>query len=109
LFYIVLGLAVIATLISYLVRITRLGWGLRAIREDEFAAETTGVPVLRYKVIAVVLSALIPGIIGGVAVLRATYFEPRVAFDPMISFSMIATTIIGGSDEMLAPSSERLH
>jgi branched-chain amino acid transport system permease protein len=103
LFYIVLSLAAIATLISYLVRNARLGWGLRAIREDEFAAETTGVPVLRYKVIAVVLSALIPGIIGGVAVLRATYFEPRVAFDPMISFSMIATTIIGGSDELVGP------
>jgi branched-chain amino acid transport system permease protein len=35
--------------------------------------------------------------------LRATYFEPRVVFDPMISFSMIAMTIIGGSDDLRGP------
>jgi branched-chain amino acid transport system permease protein len=35
--------------------------------------------------------------------LRATYFEPNTAFDPMISFSMIAMTIIGGSDDLRGP------
>jgi branched-chain amino acid transport system permease protein len=103
LFYLALGLAVIATLLAYGVRVTRLGYGLRGIRENEEAAENLGVPVASYKLAAFVLSAVIPGAVGGVMALRATYFEPRVVFDPMISFSMIAMAIIGGSDDLRGP------
>jgi branched-chain amino acid transport system permease protein len=102
-FYVLLGLAFIATLIAAGVRSNRLGHGLRALREDEEAAETLGVPATRYKLTAFVISAAIPGSVGGVMALRATYFEPNTAFDPMISFSMIAMTIIGGSDDLRGP------
>jgi branched-chain amino acid transport system permease protein len=102
-FYVLLGLALIATLVAAAVRSNRLGHGLRALREDEEAAETLGVPAARYKLTAFVISAAIPGSVGGVMALRATYFEPNTAFDPMISFSMIAMTIIGGSDELRGP------
>jgi branched-chain amino acid transport system permease protein len=103
LFYIAVGLAGVATLLAYAARKTKLGYGLRGIRENEEAAENLGVPVALFKAIAFVMSAVIPGIIGGVMALRATYFEPRVVFDPMISFSMIAMTIIGGSDDLPGP------
>lgn len=103
LYYILLGLALLATLLAAGVRFVRLGHGLRALREDEEAAETLGVPTVRYKLIAFVLSAAVPGAVGGVMALRATYFEPSIVFDPMISFSMIAMTIIGGSDDLRGP------
>lgn len=103
LYYVMLLLAVLAATLGYLVRATRFAHGLRAIRENEEAAETLGVPVTAYKLGAFVLSAVIPGVVGGVMALRATYFEPRIVFDPMISFSMIAMTIIGGSDGVLGP------
>jgi branched-chain amino acid transport system permease protein len=102
-FYILLGFAAIATLLAAVVRLTRLGHGLRALREDEEAAETLGVPAARYKLAAFVISAAIPGLVGGVMALRATYFQPSTAFDPMISFAMIAMTIIGGSDDLRGP------
>jgi branched-chain amino acid transport system permease protein len=103
LYYMMLALAALATVLAFLVRVTRLGHGLRAIRENEEAAETIGVPIAAYKLAAFVLSAAIPGAVGGVMALRATYFEPRIVFDPMISFSMIAMTIIGGSDDLRGP------
>jgi len=103
LFYLALGLAAIATMLAYGVRVTRLGYGLRGIRENEEAAENLGVPVASYKLAAFVLSAVVPGAVGGIMALRATYFEPRVVFDPMISFSMIAMAIIGGSDALRGP------
>ncbi len=103
LFYISVGLAVVASLLAYGVRLTRLGYGLRGIRENEEAAENLGVPVAYYKAAAFVISAIVPGAVGGVMALRATYFEPRVVFDPMVSFSMIAMTIIGGSDDLRGP------
>ena len=103
LYGLLLGLAALATLLAGAIRVTRLGQGLRAIREDEEAAETLGVPVTRYKLAALVLSAAIPGAVGGVMVLRSTYFEPAQVFDPMISFSMIAMVIIGGGDDLRGP------
>jgi branched-chain amino acid transport system permease protein len=103
LFFLMLALASAATVLAWGVRVSRLGHGLRAIREDEEAAETLGVPVARYKLLAFVLSACIPGAVGGVMALRNTYFEPLQAFDPVISFSMITMAVIGGSDDLRGP------
>jgi branched-chain amino acid transport system permease protein len=103
LFWGLIALASLATLLAWAVRRFRLGHGLRAIRENEEAAETIGVPIVRYKLAAFVLSALVPSAVGGVMALRATYFDPAQAFDPMLSFSMIAMAVIGGSDDLKGP------
>lgn len=103
LFYIMLGLAVAATLLAWSVRRSRLGAGLIAIREDEPAAETIGVPVVRYKVYAFVLSAVIPGMVGAVMGLRLTYVEVLQLFNPAVSFTIVTMAIIGGSDDARGP------
>ncbi|WP_118133006.1 branched-chain amino acid ABC transporter permease [Oceanicella sp. SM1341] len=98
LYWIMLGLAVAATLLTRAIGRSRFGIGLRTIREDETAAVTIGVPATRLKTLAFTLSALIPGMVGAVWVLRATYFEPMQMFSPATSFSIITMAIIGGSD-----------
>ena len=98
LYWSMLGLAATASLMVLLVGRSRFGAGLRAIREDEPAAETAGVPAARYKVIAFALSGLVPGMVGGVAALRSGYFEPQQIFSPTISFTVVAMAMIGGSD-----------
>lgn len=103
LFYVTLGLAVAATLLAWAVRRSRLGAGLIAIREDEPAAETIGVPVVRYKIYAYVLSAIIPGMVGAVMGLRLTYVEVLQLFNPIISFTIVTMAIIGGSDDARGP------
>ncbi len=103
LYYIVLGLAVAATLLAWGVRRSKLGVGLIAIREDEAAAETIGVPVARYKVYAYVLSAIIPGMVGGLMGLRNSYMEVIHIFNPAISFTIVTMAIIGGSDDARGP------
>ncbi|MCZ6771841.1 MAG: branched-chain amino acid ABC transporter permease [Proteobacteria bacterium] len=103
LYYIVLGLAVAATLLVWGVRRSKLGAGLIAIREDEEAAETIGVPVARYKVYAYVLSAIIPGMVGGLMGLRNTYMEVVYIFNPAVSFTIVTMAIIGGSDDARGP------
>lgn len=102
-YWMLLALALAACVLGWAVRRSRLGTGLRAVRENEEAAETLGVPVARYKLVAFVLSALIPGAVGGVMALRTTYFEAVQAFDPMVSFNMIAMAIIGGGDRLRGP------
>ncbi len=103
LYYIMLGLAAAAVALAYMVRRSRFGAGLRAIREDEEAAETLGIGVARFKLAAYGLSAVIPGMVGAVMALRTTYFEPLQAFNPVVSFTIVSMAIIGGSDDAPGP------
>ncbi|MGI9333831.1 MAG: branched-chain amino acid ABC transporter permease [Gammaproteobacteria bacterium] len=96
-------LAVAATLANHLVGVSRFGRGLVAIREDETAAETIGVPAVRYKALAFAFSAVIPGMVGGLMTLRSTYFEVLQVFSPTISFSIVTMAIIGGSADARGP------
>lgn len=103
LYYVMLGLAAAATALMAAVRRSRFGSSLRAIREDEEAAETLGVPAARTKTLAFTLSAIIPGVVGAVMVQRLTYFQPLQVFSPMVSFTMLTMAIIGGSDRAPGP------
>jgi branched-chain amino acid transport system permease protein len=101
--WIMAGLALAAFLLAFVVARSRLGAGLRGIREDETAAATIGVPVVRLKLIVFALSAFIPGIVGGVTVFRTGYFEPTQAFNPSVSLNMITMAVIGGTDDAFGP------
>ena len=92
-------LALAAGALLHWVSRSRFGHGLRSLRENELAAETLGVPVVRYKLAAFVLSAAIPGMVGGVMALRSTYFVVGQVFDPMISITVIAMALLGGGDD----------
>ena len=98
-----LALAVLSMIVLYLVRSGRLGTGLLAIREDEVAAEAVGVNAPALKLLAFVLSAIIPGMVGGLMILRSTYFEPLQAFSPTTSFTILTIAILGGSDGVPGP------
>jgi branched-chain amino acid transport system permease protein len=95
--------ALVGTVATIAIRRARLGAGLIAIREDEQTAETIGVPTARFKLYAFALSAVIPGAVGALLVLRTGYFEPLQAFDPVISFTIVTMAIIGGSDDARGP------
>lgn len=103
LFFIMLALAAAATSMTWIVRRGRFGQGLIAIRENEEAAETLGVPIARFKLLAFGLSSIIPGMVGGVMVLRSSYFEPVPIFDPIISLTIVTMAILGGSDDTRGP------
>ena len=102
-FYVVLVLAAVSVVGTWLVRRSRFGAGLRAIRENEEAAETLGINVARFKVLAFALSAVIPGMVGAAMVLRTTYFEPLDLFNPITSFTIVSIAIIGGGDDVPGP------
>ncbi|MBM3553922.1 MAG: branched-chain amino acid ABC transporter permease [Alphaproteobacteria bacterium] len=97
------ALAVAATALRILVDVLPFGHGLRSLRENEEAAETVGVPVARYKLFAFVLSAIVPGMVGGVMAMRSTFFEPIQAFDPTISVNIILMAVIGGGESARGP------
>ncbi len=103
LYYALLALAALSAAATWLVRRSRFGAGLRAIREDERAAETLGIDVARFKVLAFAASAVVPGMVGAVMVLRTTYFEPLDMFSPITSFTIVSMAVIGGGDDVPGP------
>ena len=102
-YFLMFALALLATGLLTWVSRSRFGHGLRSLRENEEAAETLGVPVVRFKLLAFVLSAAIPGMVGAVMALRSTYFVVGGVFDPMISITVIAMAILGGGDNARGP------
>ena len=103
LYYAMFALAALSYALASWVRLSRFGLALRAIREDEAAAGTLGVSATGYKLAAFVLSAIIPGMVGAVVIMRSGYFEPLPAFNPLISLTIIAMVVMGGSDDAPGP------
>ncbi len=96
-------LALGATLLVAWIHRSRFGLELRAIREDEEAAEMVGVNTTFNKVIAFVLSALIPGAVGAVYVMYTSYINPSSAFEHARNIEMIVVVLFGGSGTVWGP------
>ncbi len=96
-------LTLICVLVSYLVKTSRFGLGLMAIREDEDAAEVMGVVAPRAKTWAYVLSALFPGMIGVLFFFKIGNIEPRDAFVLHQSIESIVMVMLGGYGTVLGP------
>jgi branched-chain amino acid transport system permease protein len=97
----ILTLAVL--LVSFLVKHSRFGLGLMAIREDEDAAMVMGVKAPRAKTIAYMLSAFAPGVIGTLYFFKNGNVEPGDAFQLHMSIEMLVMVMLGGMGTVLGP------
>ena len=102
-FYIMAVLAIASLVISHLVRTSKFGLGLQAIREDEDAAEVMGVVAPNAKTWAYVLSAIIPGMIGVIFFFKNGNVEPHVAFPLHSSIELLVMVMLGGQGTVLGP------
>lgn len=87
----------------YWMRQSKFGFALATIRQDEDAAESSGVATLRYKIVALTVSAIFPGLIGGAYVWYITYIDAVAAFNPHVAVQMIAITMFGGLGTVVGP------
>jgi ABC-type branched-subunit amino acid transport system ATPase component/ABC-type uncharacterized transport system permease subunit len=95
--------AVLATgTVAWLVR-SRLGLGLRAIRDDEDVAERVGVQTFRTKLTAFLIAAVIMGLVGGIQAQYTGYVEPAGAFTLDWTISTVNAAIIGGVGTITGP------
>lgn len=95
-FYVVFVFFALAIFVATRVARSRMGRALNAIRENELAAEATGVDSTRYKVAAFTLSAAYGGLAGALWTHFALFIAPETfSFD--VSVTMLAMLVIGGS------------
>jgi branched-chain amino acid transport system permease protein len=96
-------LAVLAVGLARFVERSWIGRGLRAIRDDEEAAESVGVPTLRLKLVAATLSGALMGVAGAPFPSYMSYVEPVSAFSLNYAVSALAMPLIGGTGSWLGP------
>ncbi len=102
-FYIMAVLTLAAVIISHLVRTSKFGLSLQAIRENEDAAEVMGVVAPDAKTWAYVLSAIIPGMVGVLFFFKNGNVEPHSAFPLTGSIELLVMVMLGGQGTVLGP------
>jgi len=103
LFLIMLALAVIALAIAHAIEGSRLGYGFATILDDEAAAEASGVPTLRLKLVATTLSGALMGMAGAPLPYYVTYLDPASGFNLAYAVNSIAMPLIGGMTSWVGP------
>jgi branched-chain amino acid transport system permease protein len=103
LFLLMLALVVIALTIARGIERSQLGYGFATIRDDELAAEASGVPTLRLKLIATTLSGALMGMAGAPFPYYIGYLQPSSAFGLEYAVNSIAMPMIGGTTSWVGP------
>ena len=103
LFFVQALLVVIAVATTRAIQNSRIGRGLQALRDDELAAECAGVPTLRLKLLACVISGALISAGGAPAAMYLQYANPESAFNLNYSVSVLAMSLIGGTSHWIGP------
>jgi branched-chain amino acid transport system permease protein len=103
LFALMILLAIVALTAARLIERSRLGIGFATIRDDELAAEACGVPTLRLKLVATVVSGGLMGMAGAPFPYYIGYVEPTSAFNLSYAVNSIAMPMIGGTTSWVGP------
>jgi branched-chain amino acid transport system permease protein len=101
LFLVMLLLAVAALVIARLIERSRLGYGFATIRDDELAAEASGVPTLKLKLIATTISGALMGMAGAPFPYYIGYLQPSSTFGLDYAVNSIATVTISSAVNLL--------
>jgi len=101
-YYLALILLLLTLLIMYRLDRSRMGLTMRAIPQTELLAESVGVPVIRYKVMAFVIGSFFAGLAGSFWAHYFTYASPW-DFTWMNSQYMLMYAVIGGMGTVLGP------
>jgi branched-chain amino acid transport system permease protein len=102
-YYTVLIIFVTTILTAYFVKHSKFGLALRSIGEYEEAAAHIGINVTAFKILTFAISAFFMGAVGAIMATRWTYIDPRIAFNPLISFLPVLMAIFGGMGRLYGP------
>jgi branched-chain amino acid transport system permease protein len=102
-YYVALAILVLAVAVSWLVRRSRFGLQLLAIRDDEDRALGLGVKTRRLKLSAFMISAFFVGMIGGLYFDFIGQIFPNTGYDPLFDLAIALMAFFGGLGTLLGP------
>ena len=101
--WLMLALAVLVYLVEVYLERSRRGYQLAAVREDEDAALSLGVPARRLKVAAIAASAALTAVTGALWAQYVGFVDPFYVFSVDVSIRFALAAIIGGLGTALGP------
>jgi len=102
-YYVALAMVVAMIVISLVLERSRLGQHFLAVREDEAAAEASGVDTYRAKTVAIGLSAALTAFAGSFYAQFYLYVSPETVFTFEPQLTMMLGTMVGGAGTALGP------
>ncbi|NJP27665.1 MULTISPECIES: branched-chain amino acid ABC transporter permease [unclassified Microbispora] len=103
LYYVVVAILAVVTLIVGLLAASRLGLFLRASRDDPDAARAAGVDVTRVRLVGLSLSAAVTGVGGGVMLQSLRAIDPVTGFGANTAFVIALVALTGGRGTVVGP------
>ncbi|MBR6889715.1 MAG: branched-chain amino acid ABC transporter permease [Clostridia bacterium] len=102
-YFVLLAIVIIVTVFIAMMSRRKFGICLVAIKENQDAASSLGVPVLKYKLLAMAISAAFAAMAGTFYAQYYGFIDPSVVFAASISVEAIVPCIIGGSGTLGGP------
>jgi branched-chain amino acid transport system permease protein len=102
-YYLMLIIFTLLMFTAYVIKHSKFGLALQSIGEYEEAAAHTGINVTALKIVTFAISAFFMGAAGAIMATRWTYIDPRIAFNPLISFMPVLMAIFGGMGQLYGP------
>lgn len=102
-YWIALALALLTIYVSWRISRSKMGYYLRAIRENEDTAATIGIDTTRYKIYALVISAMLVAAFGAFRANFSVHIDPDVVLRLGFSVEMVLVAIIGGMGTVWGP------
>lgn len=102
-FWTILVLTALAVAATIALMASKAGRYIVAIREDEQAASSLGIPGMRYKLLTVAVSAAMTAVAGGFYTQYYLYINPDLAFGSAVSIQAILPSVIGGIGTIWGP------
>jgi branched-chain amino acid transport system permease protein len=102
-YYMALVLALGTIAISWLIKGSRFGLQLRAIRDDEDRAASLGVRAMPVKLTAFVISGAITGLAGALWFFFINQVQPPSGFDPIFDLTIALMAFLGGLGTVSGP------
>lgn len=102
-YYMGLAMAIFCIGVNFVVKRSKLGYFLQAIREDQDAAHSLGIPPTFYKNSALAISAACTALAGSFAAFYIGFIEPQQVFGIDVSVDMVLVALIGGVGTVTGP------
>ena len=102
-YYVLAALLALAVGLAAWLRRERAGYYWRAIREDQPAARSVGVPALRYKQLAIAVSAALTALAGTFYAQYVLFIDPPSVLPLSLSIQIWLVPVLGGVGTVVGP------
>ena len=103
-YFLMVAVMALSLLLSFVIKGSKFGLGLRAIGQNENAALVLGVPTRHYKALVYSASAFLPAVAGALFYFKSAFIQPDDAFDLVLSTEAIVSVMLGGQGTVVGPA-----